>query len=125
LIDLAEGQLRLGGSIYDQTQKQLSATCPDVTNVNSFKNFISAMGELKKAKIILAYHDKSDGGIWATLCEMAFASQCGLIIENKDQKISLPWLVNEELGVVVQVADDNLNQFYRILDKYSLGDIAS
>lgn len=119
-IDLAQGNMRLGGSIFEQTQEILSSTCPDLDDVNKFKQFILALNVLKQEKCILAYHDKSDGGLWATLCEMAFATQCGLIIESQDQKISLPYLLNEELGVVLQVASDNLETFRQIMKKYDL-----
>lgn len=121
-IDLAQGQMRLGGSIYQQTQKQLNGECPDLQDVNKLKQFILALNELKQAELLLAYHDKSDGGIWAVLCEMAFASQCGLVIEHKSQAITLPWLLNEELGVVVQIATKNLDSFIKIMLKYNLLD---
>ncbi len=121
-LDLAEGQMRLGGSIYQQTQKQLGGACPDLQDITQFKQFVLALTELKQEKLILAYHDKSDGGIWTTLCEMAFATQCGLVIEHKNKPITLSWLLNEELGVVLQVAIKDLNKFNQILLKYNLLD---
>lgn len=121
-IDLAQGNMRLGGSIFEQTQQILSATCPDLDNIENFKQFILALNVLKQEKLILAYHDKSDGGLWATLCEMAFASQCGLMIKSKDQQITLPYLLNEELGVILQVATQNLDRVREILKAHDLLD---
>lgn len=119
-IDLAQGNMRLGGSIFEQTQQILSSTCPDLENVTKFKQFILALNVLKQEKLILAYHDKSDGGLWTTLCEMAFAAQCGLAIDSKHTEITLPYLLNEELGVVLQVASDNLDAFMQIMKKFDL-----
>jgi phosphoribosylformylglycinamidine synthase len=123
-IDLAEGQMRLGGSIYDQTQRQLSTNCPDLVDISKFKQFILALKALKREKLLLAYHDKSDGGIWATLCEMAFATQCSLVIESKTQKITPAWLLNEELGIVVQLEKNKLESFKEIMQAHNLADTA-
>lgn len=119
-LDLAQGNMRLGGSIFEQTQQILSSTCPDLDNIGKFKQFILALNVLKQEKLILAYHDKSDGGLWATLCEMAFAAQCGLVIDSKHKQITLPYLLNEELGVVLQVARQNLDAFMQVMKKHGL-----
>lgn len=121
-IDLAQGKMRLGGSIFEQTQQILSSTCPDLDDINKFKQFILALNILKQEKLILAYHDKSDGGLWATLCEMAFATQCGLVIESQNTQITLPYLLNEELGVVLQVSNQNLDRVKEVLKLYNLLD---
>lgn len=121
-VDLAQGQSRLGGSIYEQTQNMLSDTCPNVNDLVEFKKFILALRALKQEKLLLAYHDKSDGGIWATLCEMAFASQCGLVIESQTQDITLSWLLNEELGVVLQIAKTSLEKCRQIMQQHDLLD---
>ena len=110
-LDLANGQQRLGGSVYAQVQQALGTPddCPDVVSHTRlqalFKLLDCARGQL------LAYHDRSDGGLLTTLAEMAFAGGCGLRIELPKAVDPAAWLFNEELGAVVQVADAHLADF--------------
>ena len=78
LIDLGRQRNRLGGSILAQTSQQLGQTVPDLDNAEDLKNFFSAIQTLNTNKQLLAYHDRSDGGLITTLCEMAFASHTGI-----------------------------------------------
>jgi len=110
LIDLGGGKNRLGGSCLAQVYGQLGDSAPDLDDPARLKGFFSAIQALRGR--ILAYHDRSDGGLLATLCEMAFAGRCGLAVH-------LDWvgagvgagvggddlsaLFNEELGAVIQV----------------------
>ena len=80
LIDLGRGKNRLGGSALAHVYNQLGDTVPDVDNSKDLKDFFNVIQLLKQANLILAYHDRSDGGLLTTLCEMAFAGHCGLEI---------------------------------------------
>ncbi|MBF0382170.1 MAG: phosphoribosylformylglycinamidine synthase [Magnetococcales bacterium] len=104
LIDLANGKNRLGGSCLAQVYKQLGSESADLDNPANLVEFFSAMQELNQQGKILAYHDKSDGGLFATICEMAFVSHCGIEI-NLDGLPGSPLdiLFNEELGGVIQI----------------------
>ncbi len=103
LVDLGEGQNRLGGSALAQVYDQLGNTAPDV-KPTPLNHFFDTVQKLNRQGKVLAYHDRSDGGVFATLCEMAFASRCGLEIELDDLLGEvLDQLFNEELGAVLQV----------------------
>eukprot|EP00903_Cladosiphon_okamuranus_P004337 g4335.t1 len=110
LIDLGAGQNRLGGSILAQAYNQMGSTLPDLDSPPLFKAFFSVIQALLEAGLLLAYHDRSDGGLLATLSEMAFASRCGLDIHIGTEMPVLETLFAEELGAVVQVASENINQ---------------
>jgi phosphoribosylformylglycinamidine synthase len=80
LIDLGRQQHRLGGSVFAQAYNSVGEQAPDIDSA-SLKAFFSAVTQLKRDGLLLAYHDRSDGGLFATLAEMAFASRTGLSIE--------------------------------------------
>jgi phosphoribosylformylglycinamidine synthase len=103
LIDLGNGKNRLGGSILAQVYGQMGETPPDLEDAETFKHFFLSIQSLNKENKLLAYHDRSDGGLWATLCEMAFATHCGLEIDLSYSTDPIAALFSEELGVVVQV----------------------
>lgn len=104
LVDLGNGQNRMGGSALAQVYKQLGAEAPDLDQAEDLKNFFLTVQALNAEDKILAYHDRSDGGLLATLCEMAFTSRCGLQIElNSLNAYPYALLFNEELGAVLQV----------------------
>jgi len=122
LIDLGRGRNRLGGSALAQVYGQLGRDCPDLDDPALFKSFFNVLQELVADGVLLAYHDRSDGGLWATVCEMAFASRCGVDIaldELGDDDLAA--LFNEELGAVLQVADDRLGQVLDRLEAAGLG----
>ncbi|CAG0124378.1 Phosphoribosylformylglycinamidine synthase [Rhodocyclaceae bacterium] len=104
LIDLGAGKNRMGGSALAQVYKQVGNAAPDVDDAAQLKSFFEIIQRLNADGLLLAYHDRSDGGLLATLCEMAFAAHIGL-------DINLDWLAgdhlsvlfNEELGAVVQL----------------------
>ncbi len=103
LIDLSKGNVRLGGSALAQVYNQLGNTTPDADPV-LLTSFFNKLLKHKKDGKILAYHDRSDGGLLATTLEMAFASRCGLELNIQDLSGSqLEKLFNEELGAVIQV----------------------
>ncbi|HYA66464.1 MAG TPA: phosphoribosylformylglycinamidine synthase, partial [Burkholderiaceae bacterium] len=80
LIDLSAGRQRLGGSILAQVCGQLGDDAPDVDAADSLAAALRAVRTLVEQDLVLAYHDRSDGGLWACACEMAFAGRCGLSI---------------------------------------------
>jgi len=110
LIDLAHGLDRLGGSSLEQVHGVFSERVPDLDNALDLKSFFAAIQELMAAGQILAYHDRSDGGLITTLCEMAFSARCGLdlifeeTLGNDAQKLRAR-LFAEEPGAVIQVAE--------------------
>lgn len=101
LVELSTQQ-RLGGSALAQVYGQLGQRAPDLDDPASLRAFVAAMGELRRQGRILAYHDRSDGGLAVTLLEMAFAGGCGLEIELGDGD-PLRTLFHEELGAVIQI----------------------
>ncbi len=105
LLDLGEGRNRLGGSTLAQACAQMGDAAPDVDDADLLKRFFGLIQTLNRERQILAYHDRSDGGVLATLCEMAFASRCGLAVDFGAAEAagdSLAALFNEELGAVMQ-----------------------
>ncbi|MCG6657601.1 phosphoribosylformylglycinamidine synthase [Halomonas campisalis] len=107
LIDLGGGKNRLGGSALAQVYGQVGSDCPDLDDPEDLKAFFAVIQGLNAEGQLLAYHDRSDGGLLVTLLEMAFAARAGL-------EIKLDWLVDEpgeavdalfaeELGAVIQV----------------------
>jgi len=109
LVDLGCGRNRLGGSALAQVYGQLGDACPDVDDPDLLKAFFATLQDLNQQGLLLAYHDRSDGGLWAAVCEMAFAAHCGVEI-SLDGLGADPFeaLFNEELGAVLQVAEDRL-----------------
>lgn len=105
LIDLAEGQQRLGGSALCQVYEKTGNETPDVESANNLIAFFKSLQILNESDLILAYHDRSDGGLFVTLTEMAFAGHTGIDI-NIDTGDLITTLFNEELGAVIQVKKD-------------------
>jgi phosphoribosylformylglycinamidine synthase len=102
LIDLGQGNNRLGGSCLAQVYGQVGDDAPDAPSAEVMKAFFAAMQQLNREGKLLAYHDRSDGGLFVTLAEMAFAGRMGLDIDLP--VAGLAELFSEELGAVVQVA---------------------
>jgi len=109
LVDLGGGKNRLGGSILAQVYGQIGDAAPDVDDAQALKRFFNAVQALNRDGLLLAYHDRSDGGLFAALCEMAFAGHCGLTLDldaicvGGKQERELAALFAEELGAVLQV----------------------
>ncbi|GAM83870.1 hypothetical protein ANO11243_018600 [Dothideomycetidae sp. 11243] len=108
-IDLALGKQSMGGSALAQAFGQVGNEVPDLRDVELFKDFYDAVEQLHESGIVLAYHDRSDGGLFTTLAEMMFAGRCGLEISLDDicngieNGNMVKALFNEELGAVFQV----------------------
>mgnify|MGYP001813791913 FL=1 len=122
LIDLGNGRNRLGASALAQTCKQIGAEPPDLDDVEQFKSFFSALQQLNREGLLLAWHDRSDGGLLACLCEMAFAGHCGLEIQlDSLAEDVIAVLFNEELGGVLQVRSADMDRVNAVLSAHNLG----
>ncbi len=109
LIDLGQGKNRMGGSALAQVYKQVGDVAPDVDDAALLKSFFELIQRLNSEGKLYSYHDRSDGGVFATLCEMAFASHIGLTIQLDDlHGDTLRVLFNEELGAVIQVRNRDM-----------------
>ncbi len=149
LIDLGKGQMRMGGSILAQSLELEEGDVPDLDDPKDLVNLVNAINDLRKHGKLLAYHDRSDGGLFATACEMAFAGHVGvslnidmLLVEGdgiadsrmdtgdsknwasqvgaRREELTLKALFNEELGAVIQVATSARNEVMQTLREHGL-----
>jgi phosphoribosylformylglycinamidine synthase len=122
-IDLGGGRNRLGGSALAQVHRAVGSTAPDLDDPAALRSFFHAIGELRRGGRILAYHDRSDGGLFTTLVEMAFAGGTGLRIAL-DELGSDPLraLFSEELGAVLQIRESDLEAVLGELQGQGLGE---
>ncbi len=149
LIDLGKGQNRMGGSILGQTLEQSGNVVPDVDDPKDLVNLVNAVNALRAKGQILAYHDRSDGGLLAAAAEMAFAGHVGvalnvdLLVTEGDgisdsrmdtgdaknwagqvgarrEELTLKALFNEELGVLLQVRTAERNDVMQTLREHGL-----
>ncbi|MGD8177013.1 phosphoribosylformylglycinamidine synthase [Marinimicrobium sp. ARAG 43.8] len=108
LLDLGNGQNRLGGSILAQVYNQMGDKVPDLDNAEQLKGFFNAVQSTLAQSQLLAYHDRSDGGLFVTLAEMMFAGHCGVDIDLSGLgDDALATLFSEEPGAVIQVRRDD------------------
>ncbi len=123
LIDLGEGANCLGGSCLAQVFNALGTKPPDVDNSEALKQFFGVIQHLNKENYLLAYHDRSDGGLLVTICEMAFASHVGVTVEliNDDPKAAL---FSEELGAVIQIKKADIGHVMQLLKRYHLDHVS-
>ncbi|MBK9084197.1 MAG: phosphoribosylformylglycinamidine synthase [Sterolibacteriaceae bacterium] len=144
LIDLGEGRQRLGGSALAQAYDSVGEFAPDIAP-DLLKRFFAAIGQLRRDGSLLAYHDRGDGGLFATICEMAFASHCGISlmidtvcydpqmndVDGLDRRPDslkgrftdriFGSLFNEELGAVIQIRRDDRERVSAALRAAGLG----
>ena len=131
LVDLGFGKARMGGSALSQVWNDLGGESPDI-DADTLKVFYEIMQQLVAEDKLLAYHDRSDGGLFATLAEMAFAGRTGLnidleedfamerLVENRcDQDI----LFNEELGAVIQIRHEDLHYVQALFEQNEFPEI--
>jgi phosphoribosylformylglycinamidine synthase len=146
LIDLGRGKNRMGASSLAQVMGQLGNAAPDVDSADDLKGFFAAIQKLNKDGKLLAYHDRSDGGLYATLVEMAFAGRAGVSVNldiltldaghGADHGDAKNWatqigerrndqtlraLFNEELGAVIQVRASEKSDVMDVLRSFNLG----
>ena len=126
LIDLGRGQNRMGGSILAQVYGKLGRQAPDVDDAEDLQAFFAVIQGLNADGLLQAYHDRSDGGLLTTVLEMAFAGHCGLslnldgLLDDADELPSV--LLNEELGAVIQVHQDDTQIVLAQFSAAGLGD---
>ncbi|MGS0740266.1 phosphoribosylformylglycinamidine synthase [Glaciimonas sp. GG7] len=146
LIDLGRGKGRMGASALTQVMQQIGNETPDVDSAEDLKGFFHAIQQLNTEDKLLAYHDRSDGGLFTTLCEMAFAGHVGFSvnldiltmesehaadwgdsknwvgqISERRNEMTLRALFNEELGAVIQVRAEQKSDVMNVLRSYNLG----
>jgi phosphoribosylformylglycinamidine synthase len=114
LIDVNKGAERLGGSVLAQVYSEFGCSIPDVDDSNALLGFFNAMQSSIEDDDILAYHDRSDGGLLATLAEMSFAGHVGITVDinrgiHGSKSTAFSALFNEELGAVIQVRADRVS----------------
>ncbi len=149
LIDLGAGRMRLAGSMLAQVLAQFGDEVPDLDDPLQLKALVLAINQLRAEGKLLAYHDRSDGGLWATVCEMAFAGHTGVSLnvdllvtegdgisdsraevgdaknwagqvgERRNER-TLAALFNEELGAVIQVRTAERNAVMAVLRAHGL-----
>jgi phosphoribosylformylglycinamidine synthase len=143
LIDLGQGKHRLGGSAFAQAYNAIGEHAPDA-DAALLKGFFAAMQELNAANLLLAYHDRSDGGLFAAACEMAFAGHCGVSLnldtlcydplmndadglERKPEMVAgrfrdrfMGALFAEELGALLQIRRDDRTRVMQVLRTHGL-----
>ncbi|TWT20195.1 phosphoribosylformylglycinamidine synthase [Luteimonas marina] len=129
LIGLGAGKQRLGGSILAQCFDAFGGACPDVDDPARLRAFFELVRDAREAGLLRAYHDRSDGGTFATLCEMAFCSHRGLDIdldgwgEDRAENV-FRTLFAEELGAVVQIAAEDRAEFADLVARHGLVECA-
>lgn len=121
LLDVGEGRQRLGGSCLAQVHGQLGERAPDVDRPELLAGFFATVQQLIAEQRLLAYHDRSDGGLMVTLLEMAFAGHCGWSadITNLGED-PLASLFNEEAGAVLQLAQSDVEALQAIATQHGV-----
>jgi phosphoribosylformylglycinamidine synthase len=149
LIDLSQGQSRMGGSIFSQVLNQSGDQVPDLDAPENLVNLVKVINLLRSQGKILAYHDRSDGGLLSTVAEMCFAGQVGVAlnldmlvtegdgisdsraeygdaknwaqqVSARREELTLKALFNEELGVVIQIATQDRTEVMQALREHKL-----
>ena len=123
LIDLGAGKNRLGGSVLAQVYNQMGNDCPDLDDSILLKGLFTSVQTINSKGTLLSYHDRSDGGLLATIAEMMFASRLGasLSLNNLGDNV-LSALFNEELGAVLQVRASDCDETIDLLEQSGLKD---
>ena len=149
VVDLGNGKQRMGGSMLAQVLDQFGDVVPDVDDAGQLKALVAAVNRLRDEGKLLAYHDRSDGGLWAAVCEMAFAGHLGVSlnvdmlvtesdgisdsraeygdsknwasqVSERRNELTLKALFNEEIGVVLQVPTGERDDVMQTLREHGL-----
>jgi phosphoribosylformylglycinamidine synthase len=121
LVDLGRGRARLGGSALAQVYSALGNEPPDLDDPALLVGFSRALSELRPSGAVLAYHDRSDGGLFVSACEMAFAGGCGVSLElDALGSDPIAALFNEELGAVLQVRRGDVERVLAAFARHGL-----
>jgi phosphoribosylformylglycinamidine synthase len=122
LLDIANGRCRLGGSALAQCYGEFGGAVADLDDPQRLTAFFAGLRALREADLVLAYHDRSDGGVLTTAVEMAFAANVGLAMDLPEAAADpLAFLFNEEPGALIQVRSAELPRVERILERAGLG----
>lgn len=122
LIDLGKRNAALAGSVLAQVYGEIGVRPPDLDDPQLLKNFFEAIQYLHEHQKLLAYHDRSDGGLFVTLCEMAFAAHCGIDCHLDGLHHSpIASLFAEELGAVIQVRAEEATEVLALIERFNLG----
>ena len=145
LVDLGQGRHRMAGSILAQTLNQFGDAVPDLDDAALLVKLVAAVNQLRAEGKLRAYHDRGDGGLWATACEMAFAGHVGvslnvdMLVAEEDvgdsknwatqvsarrEELTLKALFSEELGVVLQVPTAERDATLQVLRAHGLAKIS-
>ncbi len=125
LLDLGAGHNRLGGSALLQAFDRSGGVPPDLDDPARVAGFFAAMQAAAAEGLLLAYHDRSDGGALVALIEMAFAGHCGLDVQLAGWgENSLAALFSEELGALVQLRREDRERFAALLERHGIADLA-
>ncbi len=123
LLDLGQGKNRLGGSALAQVYNSTGTETPDLDDPTLFASFFKLIQQLNEQGLLLAYHDRSDGGLFTTLAEMAFAGRTGINIHlDAIGEDALAILFAEELGAVIQIKRQHREQVFTQLATAGLND---
>lgn len=123
LVDLGLAQDRIGASCLAQVYQKIGRAPADLDAPELLLNFFNAIQTLNKQQLLLAYHDRSDGGLLVSLCEMAFAGHCGVELSMDELNAQvIPALFSEELGAVIQIRKQDKDAVLAIFSKYNLLD---
>ncbi len=126
LVDLGFGRHRLGASALAQVHNAIGHEPPDVDQPAALRAFFGAVQELNRQSLLLAYHDRSDGGLFVTALEMAFAGGCGIEIDLPSGAHSdAAGLFSEELGALLQVREADLGAAMAVLREFGLESLTS
>ena len=128
LLDLGNGQNRIGLSALAQVYNEVGQSVPDIEQPEQLAAFFAAIQELNEQGLLLAYHDRSDGGLFTTIAEMAFAGKTGVdinldMLAGESSELAAA-LFSEELGAVIQVKRDDLETVLNELNAAGLADLA-
>jgi len=124
LIDLGRKQNRIGASCLAQVYNQVGETSADLDDAQDLINLFNAIQRLNQAGLLLAYHDRADGGLLVTLMEMAFAGHCGVDVDVTELGVEpIAALTAEELGAVIQVKSNDQVQVNQILAEAGLANM--
>ena len=127
LLDLGGGRNRLGGSVLAQAYAQTGEQTPDVDDAALLRGYFAAIQQLNADGLLLAYHDRSDGGVFATVCEMMFAARCGVTLTLAHALGAnglTGFLFNEELGALIQIRRADRAAVMHTLAQAGLGAVA-
>jgi phosphoribosylformylglycinamidine synthase len=109
LADISAGQQRLGASALAQVYSELGDTCPDLDSAENLNAFFTATRQLQATQKIVAYHDRSDGGLLTSVAEMCFAGRLGVELVVPAATDAVAWAFNEELGAILEVRQSDVD----------------